>query len=65
MGFRLTDYLPVGEAGEFHCILLFNLKHKLKAYGCPKVDLLRILQFCSYKLSPEGYMVYGDYFEEG
>ena len=43
--------------------LLFNFKSK--ASLCPKVDLMKLLNYCQYHLSSEGYLVYGDFFERG
>jgi hypothetical protein len=45
---------------------MFNFKNKMRAQGGEsKIDLLKILAYCRYHMDRLGYIVYGDYFEEG
>lgn len=46
--------------------MLFDFKRKSETYlPRSKIDLLRILAFCRFHMIESGYMVYGDYFEQG
>lgn len=59
-----TDYSITGQPVGYDCVLLFNLKSKVKASG-GKVDLMSLLRYCRFHMDREGYLVFGDYFEEG
>ena len=59
-----TDYSIAGEAVGYDCLLLFNFKSKVKASG-GKIDLITILAYSRYHMGSDGYVVFGDYFEEG
>lgn len=46
--------------------MLFDFKRKSSAYlPANKIDLLRIITYCRFHMLDTGYMVYGDYFEQG
>jgi hypothetical protein len=59
-----TDYSITGESVGYDCMILFNFKSKVKASE-GNIDLMSILQYCRFHMDREGYVVFGDYFEEG
>jgi hypothetical protein len=62
---KLTDYNIQGESEQVDCFLLFNFKSKVNCHGNAEIDLVKIMNYCTYHLSKEGYIVFGDYFEKG